>query len=409
MAPKTVLITGCSSGIGLALAVRLARDKQRRFRVIATMRNVGRSGALAAAAGPALGRTLEIKQLDVCDEDSIRACLNSIPGRHIDVLVSNAGVGMAGPLECQSLAAMQSLMDTNFFGLVRLVKEVLPDMKRRRGGHIVVISSIMGLQGIVFNDIYAASKFAVEGFCESLVVQALRFNVAISLVEPGPVTTEFEMKLYEEAKRADYSRTDPETADIFTNLYLRNSRDVFASLGQTPEDIAEHTLRVIEAARPPFRHQTNVAYTPMAALKHADPSGALMTDAFYKLVFKYDAVLRLSLRAIRLLRWKAQKKPSWLPPRFPLQLRRSQGHRTASPVPRMEGAGMQVWRGCGVLSVAPPKPLPGPPAPCARSWMAAAAPCTSSCGSGWLQAPWGQDDGGGRGNIFALSPPFCTG
>uniref|UniRef100_A0A8B9NMG0 Ketoreductase domain-containing protein n=1 Tax=Accipiter nisus TaxID=211598 RepID=A0A8B9NMG0_9AVES len=243
MAPKTVLITGCSSGIGLALAVRLARDKQRRFRVIATMRNVGRSGALAAAAGSALGRTLEIKQLDVCDEGSIRACLDGIPGRHVDVLVSNAGVGMVGPLECQSLAAMQSLMDTNFFGLVRLVKEVLPDMKRRRGGHIVVISSIMGLQGIVFNDIYAASKFAVEGFCESLVVQALRFNVAISLVEPGPVTTEFEAKLYEEAERTDYSRTDPETADIFTNLYLRNSKDVFASLGQTPEDIAEVTGR----------------------------------------------------------------------------------------------------------------------------------------------------------------------
>ncbi|NXF40198.1 RDH8 dehydrogenase, partial [Nyctibius bracteatus] len=236
--------------------------------------------------------------------------------------VSNAGVGMVGPLECQSLAAMQSLMDTNFFGLVRLVKEVLPDMKRRRRGHIVVISSIMGLQGtrgergtlvgaaplpaltrtplphpgIVFNDIYAASKFAVEGFCESLVVQALRFNVAISLVEPGPVLTEFEAKLYEEAARADYSQTDPETADIFTNIYLRNSKDMFTSLGQTPEDIAEHTLRVIEAARPPFRHQTNAVYTPMTALKHADPSGALMTDAFYKLVFKYDAVLRLSLR-----------------------------------------------------------------------------------------------------------------
>lgn len=63
----------------------------------------------------------------------------------------------------------------------------------------------------------------------------------ISLVEPGPVTTEFEAKVYEEAKHADYSRTDPETADIFTNLYLRNSKDVFASLGQTPEDIAEVT------------------------------------------------------------------------------------------------------------------------------------------------------------------------
>ncbi|KAM4645394.1 retinol dehydrogenase 8-like [Amazona ochrocephala] len=307
MAPKTVLITGCSSGIGLALAVRLARDKQRRFRVIATMRDTGRSAALAAAAGPALGTTLHIKQLDVCDEGSIRACVDSIPGRHIDVLVSNAGVGMVGPLECQSLAAMQSLMDTNFFGLVRLVKEVLPDMKRRRGGHIVVISSIMGLQGIVFNDIYAASKFAVEGFCESLVVQARRFNVAISLVEPGPVTTEFETKLYEEAERADYSQTDPETAEIFTQLYLRNSRDVFASLGQTPEDIAEHTLRVLAAPRPPFRHRTNAAFTPMAALKRADPGGSIVTGAFYQLVFEHGAVLRLGLRAIRLLRWNLRK------------------------------------------------------------------------------------------------------
>ncbi|NWS63848.1 RDH8 dehydrogenase, partial [Chunga burmeisteri] len=215
--------------------------------------------------------------------------------------VSNAGVGMAPPLECQSLAAMQSLPPTNFFGLVRLVKEPPPDMKRRRGGHIVAPPSIMGLQGIVFNDIPPASKFAVEGFCESPPLQALRFNVAISPPQPGPVTTEFEAKSPPEAERADYSRTDPETADIFTNLYLRNSPPLFASLGQTPEDIApptggRHTPPLIEAARPPFRHQTNVAYTPMAALKHADPPGALMTDAFYKLVFKYDAVLRLSLR-----------------------------------------------------------------------------------------------------------------
>ncbi|NWY07333.1 RDH8 dehydrogenase, partial [Nothoprocta ornata] len=210
--------------------------------------------------------------------------------------VSNAGVGMIGPLECQSLSDMQRLMDTNFFGLVRLVKEVLPDMKRRRSGHIVVISSIMGLQGIVFNDIYAASKFAVEGFCESLVVQTLHFNIAISLVEPGPVTTEFEAKVYEEAERADYSRTDPETADIFMRLYLRNSRDVFASLGQSAEDVAEHTLRVLEAPEPPFRHRTNAACAPLAALRHADPSGALATAALAALLFRRQGLLRLGLR-----------------------------------------------------------------------------------------------------------------
>ncbi|KAL8175859.1 UNVERIFIED_CONTAM: Retinol dehydrogenase 8, partial [Gekko kuhli] len=177
MAPQTVLITGCSSGIGLALAVKLAQDKQRRFKVIATLRNVAKKEKLEAAAGPALNRTLEIKQLDVCDEGSIRSCIDSIPDRHVDVLVNNAGVGLIGPIECQSIEEMKAIMETNFFGVVRMIKEVLPDMKKRRSGHIVVISSVMGLQGIMFNDIYAASKFAIEGFCESLVVQTLKFNV----------------------------------------------------------------------------------------------------------------------------------------------------------------------------------------------------------------------------------------
>lgn len=112
---------------------------------------------------------------------------------------------MIGPLECQSIPAMKELFDTNFFGLARLVKEVLPDMKRQQSGHIVVMSSVMGIQGVtltdtsgvfpvvrlltriffflyfltglLFNDVYSASKFAVEGFCESLAVQALKFKI----------------------------------------------------------------------------------------------------------------------------------------------------------------------------------------------------------------------------------------
>ncbi|XP_028557339.2 retinol dehydrogenase 8-like [Podarcis muralis] len=307
MAPKVVLITGCSSGIGLALAVKLAQDKQRRFKVIATMRNVAKKEKLETTAGAALNKTLEIKQLDVCDEKSIRSCVNSIPQRHIDILINNAGVGLIGPIECQTIEEMKAIMETNFFGVVRMIKEVLPDMKKRRSGHIVVISSVMGLQGIVFNDIYTASKFAIEGFCESLIIQALKFNIFVSLIEPGPVVTEFEMKVYEDAEKADYSQTDPETAEIFTNVYLKNSKAVFSSLGQTPEDVAEHTLKVITTAKPPFRHQTNAIYTPMTALKHADPTGALMTDSFYKMVFKYDTLLHVSLKAIRLIRWQAQK------------------------------------------------------------------------------------------------------
>ncbi|XP_033500813.1 retinol dehydrogenase 8 [Epinephelus lanceolatus] len=308
MGTRRVLVTGCSSGIGLAVAARLAKDELRRFKVVATMRDLGKRGALEKAAGDNLNKTLEIKQLDACCEASIRECVNSLPERRVDVLVNNAGVGMIGPLECQSIDAMKELFDTNFFGLARLVKELLPDMKRRQSGHIVVMSSVMGIQGLLFNDIYSASKFAVEGFCESLAVQAMKFNIKTTLVEPGPVVTEFERKLYEDAEKMDLSGTDEETAKIFRELYLPYSEKVFASLGQTPEEVAEQTVKVITAKEPPLRHQTNRLYMPMTALKHADPTGRLPLDTFYKMIFKHDSVLNATLRVLRVLQRRAGKK-----------------------------------------------------------------------------------------------------
>ncbi|KAM7371795.1 hypothetical protein PAMP_009005 [Pampus punctatissimus] len=240
MGPRRVLVTGCSSGIGLAVAAQLAKDELRRFKV------------------------------------------------------NNAGIGMIGPLECQSIVAMKELFDTNFFGLVRLVKEVLPDMKRQQSGHIVVISSVMGLQGLLFNDVYSASKFAVEGFCESLAVQALKFNIRTTLVEPGPVVTEFERKVYENAENIDLSGTDEETARIFREVYLPYSK--------------KQTLKVITATEPPLRHQTNRLYMPMTALKHADPTGRLPLDTFYKMIFKHDNVLNATLGVMRMLQRRAGRK-----------------------------------------------------------------------------------------------------
>uniref|UniRef100_A0A8C7YE92 Retinol dehydrogenase n=1 Tax=Oryzias sinensis TaxID=183150 RepID=A0A8C7YE92_9TELE len=304
MGARRVLVTGCSSGIGLAVAVRLANDERRRFQVVATMRDLGKRGPLEEAAGDSLNKTLEIKELDACCEDSIKECVNSLSNRRVDVLVSNAGVGMIGPLECQSIAAMKEIFDTNFFGLVRLVKEVLPDMKRQQSGHIVVMSSVMGIQGLLFNDVYSASKFAVEGFCESLAVQALKFNIKTTLVEPGPVVTEFEKKVYEDAEKMDLSEADEETARIFREIYLPYSKKVFLSLGQTPEEVAEQTHKVITAKEPPLRHQTNQLYMPMTALKHADPTGRLPLDTFYKMIFKHEGMFNATLGLLRMLRKK---------------------------------------------------------------------------------------------------------
>ncbi|XP_020496520.2 retinol dehydrogenase 8 [Labrus bergylta] len=307
MGTRRVLVTGCSSGIGLAVAARLAKDELRRFKVVATMRDLSKRGPLEKAAGVSLNKTLEIKQLDACCEASIRECVDSLPDRRVDVLVNNAGVGMIGPLECQSISAMKDLFDTNFFGLVRLVKELLPDMKRRQSGHIVVMSSVMGIQGLLFNDIYSASKFAVEGFCESVAVQALKFNIKTTLVEPGPVVTEFERKVYDDAEMMDLSGTDEETAKMFREVYLPYSKKIFASLGQTPEEVAEQTLKVITAKEPPLRHQTNRLYMPLTALKHADPTGRLSLDTFYKMTFNHDRVFNVSLGLLRMLQRRAKK------------------------------------------------------------------------------------------------------
>ncbi|CAJ0920176.1 unnamed protein product [Ranitomeya imitator] len=129
----------------------------------------------------------------------------------------------------------------------------------------------------------------------------------LSLIEPGPVITEFERKVFEDGMKMDLSAADKETADMFTNVYLKNYKSIFQSLGQTAEDVAEHTMKIILSENPPFRHQTNNLYTPMTTLKYADPNGDLPIDTFYKMVFQHDKIFNASLNFIKLLRWRSKK------------------------------------------------------------------------------------------------------
>ncbi|GCC29272.1 retinol dehydrogenase 8-like isoform X2 [Chiloscyllium punctatum] len=296
-----VLITGCSSGIGLKLAIHLANDTKKQFYVIATMRNLNKKEQLEAAAGDTLNKTLHIRQLDVCSDESVTECLNSIQDKRVDILVNNAGIGKIGPIESLSIREMKSIFDTNFFGAVRIIKAVLPDMKRRRSGHIVMMSSVMGLQGVIFNDVYAASKFAMEGFCESLAVQLLKFNIYVSMIEPGPVNTEFEMKLMDEVSHSTFPGTDSETVQFFKDVYLPASRDIFATMGQTPDTIAEATIKVIKMERPVFRYQTNILYTPLTAMKYADDTGNMSIRMFYNLLFNHGTCFKISLSCLRIV------------------------------------------------------------------------------------------------------------
>ncbi|KAJ8264179.1 hypothetical protein GJAV_G00146120 [Gymnothorax javanicus] len=298
---KVVLITGCSSGIGLRIAVMLAKDEKKRYHVIATMRDLRKKDKLVEAAGDTFGKTLTLQTLDVCSDESVKQCVNSIKDRHIDVLINNAGIGLVGPLESIPIDEMKKVFETNFFGVVRMIKEVMPDMKKRKGGHILIISSVMGLQGVVFNDVYAASKFAMEGFCESLAVQLLKFNVTMSMIEPGPVHTEFEAKMVEDVSKKEFPGTDPDTVHYFKNVYLPSSVDIFEALGQTPDDIARCTKKVIESTQPRFRNMTNPLYTPIVAMKYADETGGLSVHAFYNLLFNFGTLMHVTMSAMKCL------------------------------------------------------------------------------------------------------------
>uniref|UniRef100_A0A8C9VYR6 Retinol dehydrogenase n=1 Tax=Scleropages formosus TaxID=113540 RepID=A0A8C9VYR6_SCLFO len=280
---KVVLITGCSSGIGLRIAVMLAKDEKKRYHVIATMRDLKRKDKLVEAAGDAYGNTLTLQTLDVCSDESVKHCISSVKDRHIDVLINNAGIGLVGPLESISIDEMKNVFETNFFGVVRMIKEVMPDMKRRRGGHIIIVSS--------------TGLFAMEGFCESLAVHL--HSKLVSMIEPGPVHTEFEAKMVEDVSRKEFPGTDPETVQYFKNVYLPSSVDIFETLGQTPDDIARCTKKVIEASRPRFRNLTNPLYTPIVALKYADETGGLSVRTFYHVLFNLGALMHVAMKALR--------------------------------------------------------------------------------------------------------------
>uniref|UniRef100_A0A1A7X9S2 Retinol dehydrogenase 8b n=2 Tax=Iconisemion striatum TaxID=60296 RepID=A0A1A7X9S2_9TELE len=298
---KVVLITGCSSGIGLRMAVMLAKDEKKRYQVIATMRDLKRKDKLVQAAGDTYGKTLSLAVLDVCSDESVKQCIDGIKDRHVDVLINNAGIGLVGPIESIPIEEMKKVFETNFFGVIRMFKEVMPDMKKRRGGHIIVVSSVMGLQAVVFNEIYSASKFAMEGFCEGLAVQLLAFNVTVSLIEPGPVHTEFELKTIRDVREKEYPGADPDTINYFKNVYLPGAVNIFEAFGQKPDDIAKCVKKVIEASSPRFRNLTNPMYTPLVALKYADETGTLSVHAFYHMLFNMGPLMQVCVTAMKFL------------------------------------------------------------------------------------------------------------
>lgn len=183
-APRSLLITGCSSGIGLAAARTMTG---RGWRVFATCRKPADVQRLTAEG-------LESLQLDLDDSASIRAAVEEVlrrTGGGLDALFNNGGFGQTGAVEDLSRQALREQFETNLFGWVELSNLVIPVMRRQGHGRMVMNSSVLGLAALPYRGAYVAAKFALEGLTDTLRLELAGSGIAVSLIEPGPIATRF--------------------------------------------------------------------------------------------------------------------------------------------------------------------------------------------------------------------------
>lgn len=247
---KIAVVTGSSSGIGLATTVELALN---RYRVVATMRDPGRSGKLEAAAEKAGVRDrLELRRVDITEIDSLASAVEAIVRDHgrIDVLVNNAGFSTGGFAEDMTLAELRHQMETNFFGNVAMTKAVLPVMRKQRAGHIVQISSVGGRASAPLLSSYNASKFALEGWSEALRIEVHSLGIRVVLIEPGDYDTDiWERNLVIGKQALDPSSPNKERSQRFAEFVKSRTPK-----RRDPREVAQLIVRVANDPNPKLRY-----------------------------------------------------------------------------------------------------------------------------------------------------------
>jgi NAD(P)-dependent dehydrogenase (short-subunit alcohol dehydrogenase family) len=187
------VITGSSSGIGYETSLLLAKNG---FFTYATMRSPDKSNKIINLKQNEK-LPLEVLRLDVTDDKSVKEAIKKIVNERgtIDVLVNNAGYALVGPLEELSIQEFKEQFETNVFGVIRVIKEILPIMRKLRHGIIVNISSVAGRTGFPLTSAYVSSKFALEGLSESIAYEIEQFGIKVILIEPGVIKTNFDRNL----------------------------------------------------------------------------------------------------------------------------------------------------------------------------------------------------------------------
>lgn len=265
MADKIALITGSSSGFGLLTSIELAKAG---FRVVASMRDLGRRAGLdqAAAAAGAAAR-IDIRALDVTDFDALPSFVDTVVrdyGR-LDVLVNNAGFAVAGFAEDIKLEELRRQFETNFFGAVAMTKAVLPVMRQQRSGHIIMLSSIGGLNGSVTLSSYSASKHALEGWSESLRLELNSLGIKVVLIEPGA----FQTDIWTRGAVMGANATKQTSPNIQRSLRMRDR--IQALPKRDPIEVARVIASVAQDPNPKLRYLVGTDARVQLVLKRMLP------------------------------------------------------------------------------------------------------------------------------------------
>lgn len=250
MGKKSVLITGCSSGIGRCLALGL---HARGYRVFASVKQEKDVDALRAQG-------IESLVLDLRSSDSIQTAVDNVlasTNGRLDALINNGAYGLPGAVEDLSRDALRLQFETNVFGTHELTCRVLPAMRRQKSGRIVQISSLLGIVCLAYRGAYSASKFALEALTDTLRLELAGSGIQIVLIEPGPIATRFRDNAYLAYKH-------------FINKQYSFHRDYYEKVEQRlggnkplpftlpPEAVLKQVTHALEAARPPLRYPVTV-------------------------------------------------------------------------------------------------------------------------------------------------------
>ncbi len=244
---KSILITGCSSGIGLCVARGL---KERGYRVFATARKEGDVLRLREEG-------LYCSQLDLNDSLSIRNCVKKIlteTGGSLDALFNNGAFGLPGAVEDLSREALRAQFETNVFGWMELTNLLIPVMRKQRYARIIQNSSVLGFAAMPYRGAYNASKFAIEGFTDTLRQELFDTHIKISLIEPGPIVSRFRANALQAFEKYIDTENSAHRSQYEAMLDRLNKEGPAAPFTLGPEAVLDRVIHALESPRPKIRY-----------------------------------------------------------------------------------------------------------------------------------------------------------